>query len=182
MLALSYHMTYGLPVTITRSSNNFGPYQYPEKLIPLFVTNALKDEELPLYGDGLNVRDWVYVGDLCEAIDVILHNGKSGDIYNIGASNERPNLEIAHRILDNLGKSRDLLTFVEDRPAHDRRYSVDWSKIRALGWQPRRTFEEALAETIEWYREHEWWWQEIKKKQKAFTEYYKAQYATRVSL
>lgn len=181
MLVLSYYKTYGMPVTITRSSNNFGPYQYPEKLIPLFVTNALEDKGLPLYGDGLNVRDWVYVEDLCQALDVVLHKGESGEVYNIGAANERTNLEIAHRILDSLDKPRDLLAFVQDRPAHDRRYSVDWSKIKALGWQPRHAFEEALRETIAWYRENGWWWKKIKGRQKPFQEYYRRQYATLAS-
>jgi dTDP-glucose 4,6-dehydratase len=176
LLALAYHATYGHPVTILRSSNVFGPYQYPEKLIPLLVTNALEDKRLPLYGDGLNLRDWIYVEDLCEALDVVLRRGAEGEIYNVAASNERTNLEMAHGILDHVGKSRNLVTFVPDRPAHDRRYALDWSKIRDLGWRPRHSFAEALEKTIEWFRDNEPWWRKIKRGQKAYREYYRRQY------
>ena len=181
LLALSFSKTYGVPVIIVRSSNVFGFYQYPEKLIPLFVTNALEGKELPLYGDGLNVRDWIFVEDLCEAIDIVRLKGRCGEIYNVGAANEWNNLEMAHSILDTLGKSRDLLTFVSDRPAHDRRYSLDWAKIRALGWRPRHTFGEALHQTISWYQGNQEWWKKIKEKKKSFQEFYRRQYPTLIS-
>ncbi|MDZ7374220.1 MAG: dTDP-glucose 4,6-dehydratase [candidate division KSB1 bacterium] len=173
-LAYSYFVTYGLPVVITRCSNNFGPYQYPEKLIPLFITNALDDKELPIYGDGLNVRDWIYVEDHCRAIDVVMREGKDGEVYNIGAGNEKTNLEITEFILDRLGKPRSLMVFVKDRPGHDRRYSLDWSKIRALGWKPSRTFEEAMDYTIDWYRQNRWWWEPLKSGE--YLEYYRKHY------
>lgn len=181
LLVLSFSKTYGVPVVIVRSSNVFGPHQYPEKLIPLFATNALEGKELPVYGDGLNIRDWIYVEDLCEAIDVVQVKGRTGEIYNVGAANERTNLEIAYSILDTLGKSRNLLTYVSDRPAHDKRYSLDWAKIGTLGWQPRHTFMDALRQTILWYQEKEWWWQKIKEKKQLFQEFYKRQYPTLVS-
>lgn len=162
LLVHAYHVTYGLPTLITRSSNNFGPYQYPEKLISLFITNALGGKKLPLYGDGQNVRDWIYVLDNCEAIDSILHKGKPGEVYNVAAGNEIPNIDIAHRILNILGKPEDLIEYVEDRPGHDRRYSLDFSKTKSLGWGPRYNFDEALEETIRWYKENEWWWRPLK--------------------
>lgn len=162
LLVRAYHVTYGVPTLITRSSNNFGPYQYPEKLISLFITNALEDKKLPLYGDGQNIRDWIYVRDNCEAIDIIIHKGKPGEIYNVGAGNEIPNIEIAHRILNILGKPEDLTEYVEDRPGHDRRYSLDFTKTKTLGWEPRYKFDEALEETVAWYRENEWWWRPLK--------------------
>lgn len=173
-LAYSYFVTYGMPVVITRCSNNFGPYQYPEKLIPLFITNALDDKELPIYGDGLNVRDWIYVEDHCRAIDVVIRKGKDGEVYNIGAGNERTNLQITEYILDRLEKPRSLMRFVKDRPGHDRRYSVDWSKIRELGWEPKYTFEEAMDFTIEWYRENRWWWEPLKSGE--YLEFYRKHY------
>jgi dTDP-glucose 4,6-dehydratase len=162
LLAFSYWVTHHFPVTITRSSNNFGPYQYPEKVIPLFVTNALEGKPLPLYGDGLNIRDWLYVEDNCEAIDLVLHRGKEGEIYNIGAGSELTNLELTRRILQLLGKPETLTEYVKDRPGHDRRYSVECSKIRGLGWQPRHQFEEALEETIRWYENNTDWWKKLK--------------------
>lgn len=162
LLALSYWVTHHFPVTITRSSNNFGPYQYPEKVIPLFVTNALEGKPLPLYGDGLNIRDWLYVEDNCEAIDLVLHRGKEGEIYNIGAGSELTNLELTRRILQLLGKPETLTEYVKDRPGHDRRYSVECGKIRGLGWQPRHQFEEALEETIRWYENNTDWWKKLK--------------------
>ncbi len=158
LLCLAYHRTYGLPVKITRSTNNFGPYQFPEKLIPVLILNALRDKPLPLYGDGLNVRDWIYVEDNCEAIDLVRTKGHPGQVFNVGAGNERTNLEVAKAILGILGKPEELIRFVEDRPGHDRRYSVDSSRIRALGWQPRKAFKEALRSTVEWYRRGEEWW------------------------
>ncbi len=177
LLVHSYFKTYGVPAIITRSSNNFGPYQYPEKLIPLFITNALQNQPLPLYGDGKNVRDWIYVVDNCEAIDVVLHHGEPGEIYNIGAGNELQNIQITEMILDKLNKPRSLIKPVPDRPGHDRRYSLKCDKIRALGWAPRFPFEKALDATIQWYIEHENWWRRIKEKEASFKEYYKQQYA-----
>lgn len=161
LLVRAYYKTYGLPVMITRSSNNFGPYQYPEKLIPLFIVNALQNKPLPLYGDGGNVRDWIYVSDNCEAIDLVFHRGKKGEIYNIGGGNEKTNLEITHMILDELKKPKSLIKFVNDRPGHDRRYSLDCKKIKLLGWKPKHKFEEALKNTIKWYKENQWWWKPL---------------------
>ena len=176
LLVHAYWTTYNLPVIITRSSNNFGPYQYPEKLIPLFITNALDNERLPVYGDGQNVRDWIYVIDNCEAIDFVLHQGKVGEIYNIGGGNEQTNLEITEMILSELEKAKDLISFVTDRPGHDLRYSLDTAKIRQLGWQPEYEFEQALRETVGWYRENEWWWRKIKSGE--FQDYYEQLYKT----
>ncbi len=179
LLVRSYFKTYGLPVLITRSSNNYGPYQYPEKLIPLFVTNAIDDVPLPLYGDGKNVRDWIYVEDNCAAIDMVLHHGQIGEIYNIGGGNERENIFITRFILEYLGKSESLIKPVADRPGHDRRYSVDTSKIRALGWQPKWSLEDGLKQTINWYVENENWWRKIKEKQEEYKRFYQAHYANR---
>jgi dTDP-glucose 4,6-dehydratase len=162
LLALSYVRTYGLPVLITRSSNNFGPYQYPEKVIPLFITNALEDKPLPVYGDGRNIRDWIFVQDNCAAIDFVSRDGTPGEIYNIAAKNERENLEIVDQILQLLKKPRELIRFVQDRPAHDRRYSLDVAKMTALGWKSAAPFKEALADTIQWYQKNEWWWKHLK--------------------
>lgn len=157
-LARAYHKTYGLPVVITRSSNNFGHYQYPEKLIPVLILNALHNEPLPIYGEGKNIRDWIYVMDNCEAIDFIFQKGKIGEVYNIGAGNEKPNIEIANLILEELGKPESLIKFVKDRLGHDFRYSLNCKKIKRLGWKPRHRFGDALKETIKWYVENEWWW------------------------
>lgn len=173
-LAYSYWVTYKLPVVIPRSSNNFGPYQYPEKLIPLFVTNALEDKPLPIYGDGKNIRDWLYVLDNCEAIELVMEKGKDGEVYNIGAGNEKTNLEITDKILLFLNKPSSLKKFVPDRKGHDRRYALNTEKIRALGWRPRHSFDEALRETILWYQTHESWWKRIKTGE--YLEYYKAHY------
>lgn len=173
-LAYSYFVTYDLPVQITRCSNNFGPYHYPEKLIPLFVTNALDDKPLPIYGDGKNVRDWIYVEDHCEAIDFVYLHGKIGEDYNIGGGNEKTNLEITEYILQKLEKPKSLMTFVTDRKGHDRRYSLDCSKLHALGWQPGHDFEHALDLTIHWFIENRWWWEKIKSGD--YLEYYKKQY------
>lgn len=164
LIALSYYTTYKLPVIITRSSNNFGPYQYPEKLIPLFVTNALEDKPVPVYGDGRNQRDWLYVEDNCRGIDVVLHKGKEGEIYNIGAGNQQENIYITKSILGLLGKGEDLIQYVEDRPGHDFRYAIDVTKIKELGWQPQQDFERRLEDTINWYKENAEWWQKLRSK------------------
>ncbi len=176
LLVRSYFVTYGVPALITRSSNNYGPYQYPEKLIPLFVTNAIDDLSLPLYGDGKNVRDWIYVDDNCAGIDAVLHKGQVGEIYNIGGGNERENIFITNFILEYLGKPKTLIKPVKDRPGHDRRYSIDTSKTEALGWKPRFDLEAGLKKTIDWYRENEAWWRAIKEKQEAYKKFYEAQY------
>lgn len=166
LLVNSYFVTYGLPVLITRSSNNFGPFQYPEKLIPFFITRALNDEHLPVYGDGLNVRDWLYVEDNCKAIDVIRRKGKLGEIYNIGANNEHSNIEITNIILEELHKPQSLITYVKDRLGHDRRYSINSSKIMQLGWNQKTSqkFHLILKKTIEWYVKNEWWWKSLVRK------------------
>ncbi len=173
-LAYSYFVTYGLPVIITRGSNNFGPYQYPEKLIPLFVTNAIEDKPLPIYGDGKNVRDWIYVEDHCDAIDFILANGKDGEVYNIGGDNERNNLEITEMILAGLKKPKRLMAFVKDRLGHDRRYSLDTNKLAALGWKPKHDFKTALEFTIDWYAQNRWWWEKLKSGE--YLEFYRKNY------
>ncbi len=162
LIALSYHTTYGLPVIITRSSNNFGPYQFPEKVIPLFVTNLLEGRTVPLYGDGLNVRDWCYIEDNCAAVDRVLRVGTVGDVYNIGAGNEIPNRVLTDTILDLLGQDESMVEYVDDRLGHDRRYSIDTTKMASLGWAPESEFREALAATIAWYRENRWWWEPLK--------------------
>jgi len=177
LLALSYWKTYRLPAIVTRSSNNFGSHQYPEKVIPLFVTNALEDQPLPLYGDGRNVRDWLYVLDHCAAIDLVLHKGTEGEIYNIGGKAEVENIDLARRILRLLGKPESLIRPVKDRPGHDRRYALDSAKLRALGWRPAHGFDEALAATVAWYREHEAWWRPLKSGE--FRNYYERQYVKR---
>jgi len=162
LIALAYRETYGLPVIVTRSSNNFGPYQYPEKVIPLFVTNLVDGVKVPLYGDGMNVRDWCFVDDNCAGIDLVLRRGEVGHVYNIGAGNEIPNLELTGRILALLHADDSMIEHVEDRLGHDRRYSIDTTKITALGWKPRRDLDEALAETVSWYRDNRWWWEPLK--------------------
>lgn len=177
LLVRSYFKTFGIPAIITRSSNNFGPYQYPEKVIPLFITNALDNQPLPLYGDGKNVRDWIYVLDNCAALDVIVHHGQPGEIYNIGGGNEIQNIDITEMILKKLNKPKSLIKPVPDRPAHDRRYSLDCQKTHALGWKPTHNFEEALDKTIEWYKTNETWWRNIKEKEQSFQQYYQRQYA-----
>lgn len=154
VLVRSYYKTYDLPLLITRSSNNYGPYQYPEKLIPLFILNAMQDKSLPVYGKGENVRDWIYVMDNCSGIDTVLNKGKFGEVYNIGGGNEKTNLEITHMILDLLGKPESLITYVEDRLGHDLRYSLDSTKTRELGWKPEWDFEDGLKETVEWYKDN----------------------------
>jgi dTDP-glucose 4,6-dehydratase len=173
-LAYSYFITYKLPVVISRSSNNFGQYQYPEKLISLFVTNALDDKSLPIYGDGKNIRDWLYVIDNCEAIEIVMEKGKDGDVYNIGGGNEKTNLEITEIILKELDKPKSLMTFIEDRKGHDRRYALDINKILKLGWKPRYSFNDAMRETVNWYRNNRWWWEKLKSGE--YLEYYRQHY------
>jgi len=175
-LAYSYWATYGVPVIVTRASNNYGPYQFPEKVIPLFVTHALDDVPLPLYGDGLNVRDWLYVGDHCRALDLLLEEGAPGETYNIGGGNEVSNIDLTRRILGLLGKPETLVRRVADRPGHDRRYSLDCTRLRALGWSPRVPFEEGLRATVEWYRANEAWWRPLKEDSPAFREHYRRHY------
>jgi len=162
LIAMSYRTTYGLPVLVTRSSNNFGPYQFPEKVIPLFVTNLLDGRKVPLYGDGLNVRDWCYVMDNCAAVDLVLRRGEVGEIYNIGAGNEITNRELTDRLLALCGRDESAVTYVEDRLGHDRRYSVDCTALRSLGWAPRHDFADGLAATVAWYRDNRWWWEPLK--------------------
>jgi dTDP-glucose 4,6-dehydratase len=178
-LAYSYWATYDVPVIVTRASNNYGPYQFPEKVIPLFVTNAIDDIPVPLYGDGRNVRDWLHVLDHCRAIDLLLEKAIHGEVYNIGGGNEVANVDLTHEILDGVGKPRSLIKPVPDRPGHDRRYSLDTAKLRALGWAPQVPFNEGLRDTIEWYRTNPWWWRPIKEQDPAFKAYYQAQYETR---
>jgi dTDP-glucose 4,6-dehydratase len=178
-LAYAYWVTHGLPVIILRPSNNFGPYQYPEKFIPLFVTNALEGKDLPLYGEGKNVRDWLYVEDNCRAVDLVMRRGKIGEVYNVAANNEVKNITIAERIVDSLGKSKNLIKFVPDRPGHDKRYALDCRKIKALGWEPEKNFDEALASTVRWYQENAGWWQKIKEKSKEFKSFYEEYYRNR---
>ncbi|MBL7136022.1 MAG: dTDP-glucose 4,6-dehydratase [Candidatus Marinimicrobia bacterium] len=173
-LAYSYFATYGLPVIITRASNNFGPYQYPEKLIPLFVTNALEDKQLPIYGDGRNVRDWLFVEDHCIAIEFILQKGKVGEVYNIAGASEKENIQITNHILELLGKSNSLIHYVADRIGHDRRYSLDASKLYNLGWKQEYEFGDALKETIQWYKENSDWWKPLKSGE--YLEFYKKHY------
>ena len=177
LLALAYWQTHRTPVLITRSSNNFGPYQYPEKVVPLFITNALEDKPVPLYGDGRNVRDWLYVLDNCTAIDLVLRQGKDGEVYNIGGGHEVENIVLTRQILHLTGKPETLIQPVRDRPGHDRRYSLDSKKVRQLGWTPRSRFGDALAATVAWYREHEAWWRPLKSGE--FRAYYEKQYGNR---
>lgn len=178
LLAMAYHRTYGLPVTISRCSNNYGPYQFPEKLIPLMIANALADKPLPVYGTGENVRDWLYVEDHCRAIDMILENGKVGEVYNIGGHNERSNLDVVKTILKQLGKPESLITFVEDRNGHDLRYAIDPSKIHGeLGWLPETKFDDGIRQTIDWYLNNESWWKNIISGD--YMEYYEKMYGNR---
>jgi dTDP-glucose 4,6-dehydratase len=177
LLARAYWTTHRLPVIVTRSSNNFGPYQYPEKVIPLFITNAIEDKPLPLYGDGKNVRDWLYVLDNCAAIDLVLRKGKEGEIYNIGGSHEVENIVLTRQVLHLVGKPETLITPVTDRPGHDRRYALDSGKAHGLGWKPTHSFAKALEATVSWYRDHEAWWKPIKSG--AFRAYYEKQYQSR---
>jgi dTDP-glucose 4,6-dehydratase len=175
LLVLAYHRTFGTPVLITRSSNNYGAFQYPEKIVPLFITNAIDDLQLPVYGDGLNVRDWLHVDDNCAGIDLVLREGVPGQVYNIGGGNEVQNLTLTHRILELLGKSEELIRYVADRPGHDRRYAIDCAKLRALGWHPETSFDAGLERTVSWYRDNPAWWRRLKSGE--WHEYYARQYA-----
>lgn len=179
LLVLAYHRTYGLPVTISRCSNNYGPYHFPEKLIPLMIINALHDKALPVYGDGANVRDWLYVEDHCSAIDLIIRQGREGEVYNVGGHNEKSNLDVVKIILKALGKNEDLITFVKDRLGHDRRYAIDPTKIHnELGWLPQTKFEDGIAKTIEWYLANKGWWQAIISGE--YQKYYEKMYKNRI--
>ncbi|MCG2693932.1 dTDP-glucose 4,6-dehydratase [Candidatus Parcubacteria bacterium] len=176
LLSLAHHRTYGTPVVITRSSNNYGPYQYPEKIISLFVTNLLEGKKVPVYGDGEQIRDWLYVQDNCEAIDLVLHKGEPGEIYNIGACQnpEIDNLELTKKIIEACGKNESSIEYVKDRPGHDRRYAIDTEKMRALGWRPEISFEDGLKRTVEWYKNNREWWEKIKSGE--YLDYYRKQY------
>jgi dTDP-glucose 4,6-dehydratase len=177
LMCHAYFASFDIPITITRGSNNIGPYQYPEKVVPLFITNAIDDIPLPLYGDGLQMRDYQYVSDHCEGIDVVLHKGQPGEIYNLGTGVETYNIVMARMVLKLLGKPESLIQHVRDRPGHDRRYSLNCDKIKALGWRSRHTFEEALEKTVQWYVDNEWWWRKIKSGK--YMEYYRRQYEGR---
>ena len=178
-LAYSYWASYGVPVVITRASNNYGPNQFPEKVIPLFITNLIDGLRVPLYGDGLNVRDWLHVDDHCRGIDVVIDRGADGEVYNIGGGNEVRNVDLTHQLLGLLGRDHGMVQPVADRPGHDRRYALDTSKLQSLGWAPEVAFDEGLADTVRWYRENEWWWRPIKEQDPAFRAYYQAQYGNR---
>ncbi|MBY0118891.1 dTDP-glucose 4,6-dehydratase [Paenibacillus xylanexedens] len=179
LLVRAYHETFGLPVNITRCSNNYGPLQFPEKLIPLMISRALNDEALPVYGDGLNIRDWLYVEDHCSAIDLVIHKGRNGEVYNIGGNNERTNVHIVQTILEQLGKPESLIQYVQDRPGHDRRYGIDPTKtMTELGWKPKHNFETGIKETIQWYLDNKEWWTRIQSG--AYQEYYEKQYGSRL--
>ena len=178
LLVQSYYRTYGLPVSISRCSNNYGPYHFPEKLIPLMIVNALADKPLPVYGEGLNVRDWLYVEDHCAAIDLVLRKGREGEVYNVGGHNERTNLDVVKTVLRELGKPESLITFVTDRPGHDRRYAIDPSKIHAeLGWLPRTKFDDGIHQTVQWYLDNRQWWEHILAGE--YQNYYQAMYGNR---
>lgn len=179
LLVRAYHETYGMDINITRCSNNYGPYHFPEKLIPLMISNALQDKQLPVYGDGLNVRDWLYVEDHCSAIDLVIHKGKSGEVYNVGGNNERTNIQIVETILEALNKPKSLISYVSDRPGHDRRYAIDATKLRTeLGWQPKFPFEKGIKKTIQWYLDNKEWWTRIQSG--AYQTYYAKQYGERL--
>ncbi|KAA1186829.1 dTDP-glucose 4,6-dehydratase [Paenibacillus sp. B2(2019)] len=179
LLVRAYHETFGLPVNITRCSNNYGPYQFPEKLIPLMISRALADQALPVYGDGMNIRDWLYVEDHCSAIDLVIHKGVNGEVYNIGGNNERTNVHIVNTVLQELGKPDSLITYVQDRPGHDRRYGIDPTKImNELGWTPKHTFETGIKETIQWYLNNREWWTRIQSGE--YQKYAEQQYGDRL--
>ena len=179
-LAYSYWATYGMPVIITRASNNYGPCQFPEKMIPLFITNAIDSRPVPLYGDGRNVRDWLHVEDHCRALDLLLDKGVPGEVYNIGGGHELENVALTHQILAALDRPLSLIQPVDDRPGHDRRYCLDSTKLRDLGWQPRMSFDDGLTSVVDWYRSNEWWWRPIKDDDTAFRTYYQKQYGQQV--
>lgn len=176
-LVYAYHITYGLNTTLTRGSNNIGPYQYPEKAVPLFATNAIDNHPIPIYGDGMQMRDYQYVEDHCEGIDVVLHKGAPGEVYNVGTGVETHNIDMARKLLDILDKPHSLITYVKDRAGHDRRYALDTSKLQALGWQSRHSFDEALEKTVRWYMDRPDWWRPIKSGE--YLEYYRRQYVER---
>jgi dTDP-glucose 4,6-dehydratase len=178
-LAYSYWATYGVPVVITRASNNYGPFQFPEKAIPLFITNAFDNIPVPLYGKGLNIRDWLHVMDHCRGIDLVIERGQTGEVYNIGGGNEVRNVDLTHMLLRFAERPESLVKNVQDRKGHDQRYSLDTAKLRALGWKPEVPFDEGLKDTVRWYRENEWWWRPIKEEDPAFRAYYQAQYGSR---
>ena len=178
-LAYSYWASYGVPVIVTRASNNYGPNQFPEKVIPLFITNLIDGLKVPLYGDGLNVRDWLHVDDHCRALDLVIANGVNGEVYNIGGGNEVRNVDLTHRLIELLGCDAGMIQPVTDRPGHDRRYALDTAKVRALGWTPEVAFDAGLAGTVHWYQANEWWWRPIKEQDAAFRAYYDAQYGNR---
>ena len=178
-LAYSYWATYNVPVVITRASNNYGPYQFPEKVIPLFITNLIDDVPVPLYGRGLNIRDWMHVMDHCRGIDATIARGTAGETYNIGGGNEVRNIDLTHMLLRLSDRPESLVKPVQDRQGHDRRYSLDTAKLRSLGWQPQVPFDEGLKDTVRWYRENEWWWRPIKEHDPAFRAYYQTQYGSR---
>ena len=178
-LAYSYWATYQVPVIVTRASNNYGPNQFPEKIIRLFITNLIDDIPVPLYGDGQNVRDWLHVDDHCRAVDLLFDQGAPGEVYNIGGGNHVKNVDLTHRILALVGKPDSLIKPVADRPGHDRRYSLDTAKLQSLGWRPRESFEEGLAKTVTWYRDNERWWRPIKDEDPEFRKYYQSQYGSR---
>lgn len=176
-LARAYYHTFGLPITISNCSNNYGPYHFPEKLFPLFITNLIEGKKIPLYGDGMNVRDWLYVENHCSAIDIIIHNGRIGETYCIGGNSERSNKEITFKILELMGKDKSSIEFVKDRPGHDKRYAIDFSKIKnELGWEPSVSFEDGLQRTIKWFKNNENWWRNIKSGE--YQKYYQKQYET----
>jgi dTDP-glucose 4,6-dehydratase len=178
-LAYSYWATYQVPVVVTRASNNYGPNQFPEKIIPLFITNLIDDIAVPLYGDGQNERDWLHVDDHCRGIDLLIERGASGEVYNIGGGNQVKNVDLTHRILELVGKPPSLIKPVADRPGHDRRYSLDTGKLESLGWKPLERFDDGLAKTVQWYRDNERWWRPIKNEDPAFRKYYQEQYGSR---
>jgi dTDP-glucose 4,6-dehydratase len=179
LMVRAYNVTFGLDTVVTRGSNTFGPYHYPEKLIPLMITNAIDDKPLPVYGDGMQVRDWMYVEDHCSGIDVAFHHGVSGEVYNVGGGNERHNIDVVKQVLAHLFKPETLIRYVEDRPGHDRRYSIDCAKLQALGWKPQANFEEQLKQTVRWYVENEAWWRAIKEKQAEYKQFTERWYANR---
>jgi len=178
-LAYSYWATYEVPVIVTRASNNYGPNQFPEKVIPLFITNLIDDIPVPLYGDGQNERDWLHVDDHCRGVDLLIDTGVPGEVYNIGGGNQVKNVDLTHRILELVGKPTSLIKPVADRPGHDRRYSLDTGKLESLGWKPLERFDEGLAKTVQWYRENEWWWRPIKDEDPEYRKYYQGQYGNR---
>lgn len=179
LLVRAYHETYGLPVNITRCSNNYGPYHFPEKLIPLTISRVLNDQRIPVYGDGKNIRDWLHVYDHCAAIDLVLHKGVDGEVYNVGGHNERTNLEVVKTIISTLGKTEELIEFVTDRLGHDKRYAIDPTKLEQLGWQPTYTFETGISQTIQWYLDNKEWWEQIISGE--YKDYFKNQYSVNPS-